>query len=90
MLGTVVFALTLNPSTRERGTLNLAPLPLRQDVAGELFCNILFCGIARTAESPLNPPTFRDFEFILPQSWGLGGLKKHFARVLRVVCPASS
>ena len=28
------------------------------------------------AEGPLNPPILGDFEFMLPQSWGLGGLKK--------------
>ena len=46
------------------------PQPCSQDAAGELFRHI-----ARTAESPLKPPTLGDFEFMLPQSWELGGLK---------------
>ena len=40
------------------------------DAAGELFRHIV-----RAAEGPLNPPTLGDFEDMLPQSWGLGGLK---------------
>ena len=47
------------------------PQPFSLDAAGELFRNIV-----RTAKSPLNPPTLGDFEFMLPQSWGLGGRKK--------------
>ena len=47
------------------------PQPFSLDVAGELFRNIV-----KTAEGPLNPPTLGDFEFMLPQSWGLGGLKR--------------
>ena len=62
-------ALTLNPSPR--GTLNLAPLLPGEDAAGELFRNIV-----KTVEGPLNPPTLGDFEFMLPQSWGLGSLKR--------------
>ena len=41
------------------------------DTAGELFRNIV-----RMAEGPLNPPILGDFEFMLPQNWGPGGLKK--------------
>ena len=43
---------------------------LSWDAAGKLFRNIV-----RTAKGPLNPPILGDFEFILPQNWGLGGLK---------------
>ena len=41
------------------------------DTAGELFRNIV-----STTEGPLNPPILGDFKFLLPQNWGLGGLKK--------------
>ena len=41
------------------------------DAAGELFRNIV-----RMAEGPLNPPILGDFEDMLPQNWGLGGLKE--------------
>ena len=41
------------------------------DAAGELFRNLM-----RMAEGPLNPPILGDFEDLLPQNWGLGGLKR--------------
>ncbi|MCG8364923.1 MAG: endonuclease domain-containing protein [Pseudanabaenales cyanobacterium] len=44
--------------------------PPSKDAAGELFRNIV-----RMTEGPLNPPILGDFEFMLPQSWGLGGSK---------------
>ena len=44
--------------------------PPAKDAAGELFRNNV-----RTANDPLNPPTLGDFEDLLPQNWGLGGLK---------------
>ena len=47
------------------------PKSPNSDVAGELFRNIV-----RMAEGTLNPPILGDFEFMLPQSWGLGGRKK--------------
>ena len=47
-----------------------SPNPFSPDAAGELFCNIVV-----TAEGPLNPPILGDFEDMLPQNWGLGGLK---------------